>query len=126
MFKTVLFPIDLSQDNIETTSKAIELIKNYPSNLTLLSVVKHSQDVSNQELTISNLKKTQEQIHEANINCDVIERQGEPVFVICNVADNLNVDLIIMGTNGINLEANDKSTPARVIQLVHCPVLVVP
>ena len=37
----------------------------------------------------------------------------------------LNVDLIVMGTRGLNLEEEHESTAARVIQLAPCPVLVV-
>jgi nucleotide-binding universal stress UspA family protein len=34
--------------------------------------------------------------------------------------------VIVMGTRGITLEADQQSTAARVIQLAPCPVLVVP
>jgi nucleotide-binding universal stress UspA family protein len=60
------------------------------------------------------------------VSCQEIEREGKPAFVICDVADELNVDVIVMGTRGVNLEADSGSTAARVIQLAPCPVLVVP
>jgi nucleotide-binding universal stress UspA family protein len=56
----------------------------------------------------------------------VVERQGKPAFVICDVADEMNVDVIVMGTRGVNLSSDGESTAARVIQLAPCPVLVVP
>ena len=46
--------------------------------------------------------------------------------MICDVADELNIDLIVMGTRGVNLEEDSQSTAVRVIQLAPCPVLVVP
>jgi nucleotide-binding universal stress UspA family protein len=56
----------------------------------------------------------------------VIERQGKPAFVIGDVADEIEADLIVMGTRGLTLESDETSTAARVIQLAPCPVMVVP
>ena len=63
---------------------------------------------------------------QAGIACDVVEREGKPAFVIGDVADEVNADVIVMGTRGITLETDQQSTAARVIQLAPCPVLVVP
>ncbi len=82
--------------------------------------------MNNAQLITSLLKKAQEQIRQAGLTCDVLNKQGKPAFVICDVADDLNVDLIVIGTKGINLEEDMESTAARVIQLAPCPVLVVP
>jgi nucleotide-binding universal stress UspA family protein len=61
------------------------------------------------------------------VACEVIEREGKPAFVICDVADEINADVIVMGTRGLTLEADEApSTASRVIQLAPCPVLVVP
>ena len=65
-------------------------------------------------------------MEQAGISCEVLEKQGKPAFVICDVADELNVDLIVMGTRGLNLEEDQESTAARVIQLAPCPVMVLP
>jgi nucleotide-binding universal stress UspA family protein len=47
--------------------------------------------------------------------------------VICDVADEIDADVIVMGTRGLTLEADEApSTASRVIQLAPCPVLVVP
>ena len=46
--------------------------------------------------------------------------------MICDVANELNVDVILIGTNGVNLERDSDSTAAQVIQFAPCPVLVVP
>ena len=43
-----------------------------------------------------------------------------------DVADKLNVDVIVMGTGGVSLNSDDGSTAARVIELAPCLVLVVP
>jgi len=127
MFETVLLPIDQSRQAFETTSKAIQLAKSHQSHIIMLSVVQSEHpEMNNTELLTSLLKKAKKQIEQAGVSCDLLEKQGNPSFVICDVADDLNVDLIIMGTRGINLEGNSQSTAARVIQLAPCPVLVVP
>ncbi len=126
MFKTILFPLDQSRAYEDTTCQAIELAKTYQSDITLLAVLQPNQCINNQELIASQLKKTQNQIQEAQIKCDLHERQGKPACVICDVANDLNVDLIVLSTKGVNLESTYKSTAARVIELAPCPVLVVP
>ena len=127
MFKTILLPIDQSREAIETANKAIELAKNHKSNIIMLSVIQPERaEVNNSEVVTSLLHKARTKIEEEGIHCDVLEKVGKPAFVICDVADELNVDLIVMGTRGLNLEEDQESTAARVIQLAPCPVLVVP
>ena len=127
MFKTVLFPIDQSREAFETANKAIQLAKNHQSHIIMLSVVQLERpEMDDTEFVASLLNRAKEQMEQAGISCEVLEKQGKPAFVICDIADELNVDLIVMGTRGLNLESDDESTAARVIQLAPCPVLVVP
>jgi nucleotide-binding universal stress UspA family protein len=73
------------------------------------------------------LEQARSRFHEQGVSCEVIEREGKPAFVICDVADEINADVIVMGTRGLSLEADEApSTASRVIQLAPCPVLVVP
>ena len=127
MFKTILLPIDQSREAIETANKAIELAKNHKSNIIMLSVIQPERaEMNNSDVVTSLLHKARTKIEEEGIHCDVLEKRGKPAFVICDVADELNVDLIVMGTRGLNLEEDQESTAARVIQLAPCPVMVVP
>ena len=127
MFKNILLPIDQSREAIETASKAIQLAKSHKSKIIMLCVLQGKRaEMNNTEVIASLLNRAQVQIEQEGINCDVLEKEGKPAFVICDVADELNVDLIVMGTRGLNLEENQESTAARVIQLAPCPVLVVP
>ena len=127
MFKTVLFPIDQSREAFETANKAIQLAKNHQSHIIMLSVVQPERpEMDDTEFVASLLNRAKEQMEQAGISCEVLEKQGKPAFVICDIADELNVDLIVMGTRGINLESDNESAAARVIQLAPCPVLVVP
>jgi nucleotide-binding universal stress UspA family protein len=72
------------------------------------------------------LEQARSRFQEQGVQADVIEREGKPAFVIGDVADEINADVIVMGTRGIALEDGSQSTAARVIQLAPCPVLVVP
>ncbi len=127
MFEKLLFPIDKSREAFETANKAIQLAKNHQSHIIILSVVQTERpEMHDKDLINSLLNRAQKQMKQAGISCEVLEKLGNPAFVICDVADDLNVDLIVMGTRGVNLETDDESTAARVIQLAPCPVLVMP
>ena len=127
MFETVLFPIDQSREALEAAGKALELARSHSSRLVLLSVVQPERpEMHDHEAVAALLAQTRERFEQAGVSCQEIEREGKPAFVICDVADELNVDVIVMGTRGVNLEADSGSTAARVIQLAPCPVLVVP
>ena len=127
MFKTVLFPIDHSREAVETANKAIQLAKNHQSHIIMLSILPPERpEMENSELVTSLLEKVQEQIELAGLTCEILKKEGNPAFVICDIADDLEVDVIVMGTRGINMELDAESTASRVIQLAPCPVLVVP
>ena len=127
MFETVLFPIDHSREAMATASKALELASSHGSRLILLSVVQPERpEMHDPDAVAALLDRADQKIQQLGIPCEVLEKEGKPAFVICDVADERNVDLIVMGTRGVNLEGDSESTAARVIQLAPCPVLVVP
>ncbi|MEL6321490.1 MAG: universal stress protein, partial [Cyanobacteria bacterium J06626_14] len=66
--------------------------------------------------------------NDQGIEAETLEKEGNPAFVICDVADELNVDLIVMGSRGADLTNVDSAEGVsnRVINLSPCPVLVVP
>ncbi|MEM9905992.1 MAG: universal stress protein [Cyanobacteria bacterium P01_D01_bin.44] len=136
MFKTVLFPIDASPEAQQAAGTAVELIKFHQSRLYLLSVVEaadaegrinHPEQAS-PEAVAQLLEKAKALFNEQGIETEAIEREGKPAFVICDVADEISADLIIMGCRGIGLteEGQADSVSNRVINLAPCPVLVVP
>ncbi|QNI86414.1 universal stress protein [Synechococcus sp. PROS-7-1] len=127
MFETVLFPIDQSREAVETAGKALELARSHNSRLVVLSVVQPERpEMHDHQAVATLLAEARTRFEQAGVACDVVEREGKPAFVICDVADELNVDVIVMGTRGVNLQAESGSTASRVIQLAPCPVLVVP
>ena len=127
MFETVLFPIDLSIEALEPAGKALELARRDGSRLVLLSVLPPvSGEKHDHEAVAAVLSQTRKRCELAGVICQQVERSGKPVSVICDLADELNVDVIVMGTRGVNLESDSGSTAAQVLQLAPCPVLVVP
>ena len=123
MFDTVLFPIDQSRQALETAGIALRLAQQHNSRLVLLSVVETGDDP---KVVAQLLEQAQQSFGQAGVTAQVIEREGMPAFVIGDVADEINADVIVMGTRGIAIEGDQQSTAARVIQLAPCPVLVVP
>ena len=127
MFETVLFPLDNSRQATETASVALQLAQRHGSRLVILSVVEPEEGVMHDPQVVANLlEQARTGFEQAGVSCEVIEREGKPAFVIGDVADEINADVIVMGTRGIALESDSQSTAARVIQLAPCPVLVVP
>ena len=123
MFDTVLFPIDRSRQAMDTAAVALQLAQQHSSRLVLLSVVEPGDDP---QAVPQLLEQARQSFEQAGVACQVIEREGKPAFVIGDVADEINADVIVMGTRGIAIESDQQSTAARVIQLAPCPVLVVP
>ena len=127
MFETVLFPIDQSRQTMETAAVALELAKTHGSRLVVLSVVEAEEGAMHDAAAVAKLlEQARASFEQAGVPCEMLEREGKPAFVIGDVADEINADLIVMGTRGLSLESSEPSTAARVIQLAPCPVLVVP
>ena len=136
MFKTVLFPIDASRESRQAAEIVANLVRNYSSRLLVLSVVEPPEDDQGaQVVDQTSIAAVAELLTEAKtffsaqgIEAEIVEREGKPAFVICDVADELEADLIIMGSRGMGLteEGAVESVSNRVINLSPCPVLIVP
>ncbi|MBD2387061.1 universal stress protein [Cylindrospermum sp. FACHB-282] len=135
MFKTVLFPIDQSREAREAADVVANVVQNYSSRLVLLSVVEEpppdtpsADPMVSPEIVAKLLENAQALFSQQGITAEVLERQGKPAFTICDVADEIEADLIIMGCRGLGLteEGATDSVTARVINLSPCPVLIVP
>jgi nucleotide-binding universal stress UspA family protein len=105
----------------------LQLARQHGSRVVLLSVVEEEEGSMHDPVAVTQLlEQARSRFEQAGLPCDVFERQGKPAFVIGDVADEINADVIVIGTHGITLEEDQHSTAARVIQLAPCPVLVVP
>lgn len=134
MFKTILFPLDQSRESREAADVAIKLAHTHQSDrIVLLSVMEEAETAHSQTMTshdaISELLKTAQKLfEEKGLKAETLERSGKPAFVICDVADEIPADVIIMGCRGTGLteEGAADSVTNRVINLSPCPVLIVP
>jgi len=138
MFKTVLFPIDQSPESREAAETVANVVKTCGSRLVILSVVEpvdveQKSQIANPEMTspeaIARLLTTAKALFaDLGIEAELIERQGKPAFTICDVADEIGAEVIIMGCRGLGLtdEGAQDSVTIRVINLSPCPVLIVP
>lgn len=135
MFKTVLFPIDMSLEAQQASALVAEIVKANQSRLILLSVVEppspESASPSSQaspEAVAQLLQQAKDTFAAQGINTETLEREGQPAFIICDVADEIVADLIVMGCRGVGLieEVQAESVTTRVINLSPCPVLIVP
>jgi nucleotide-binding universal stress UspA family protein len=137
MFNKILFPLDRSREAQEAIAVAIDLVQKYQSKLILLSVVEDpdlAAEVSDDPVMQSPeaidqlLHSAQAMFAKRGIQAEILQREGKPAFTICDVADELNVNLIVMGSSGIGLDVEHtaESVASRVINLAPCPVLIVP
>lgn len=134
MFKTVLFPIDQSREAGEAAEAVVNIVQTYKSRLVLLSVVEEATDEANSdpmksvEAVAKLLETAKNLFSQQGIQTETIEREGKPAFTICDVADEIGANLIIMGCRGMGLseEGLTDSVTNRVINLSPCPVLIVP
>ncbi|GAC1451181.1 MAG: universal stress protein [Chamaesiphon sp.] len=139
MFKTVLFPVDRSRETREAAEVVVNIVQKYGSSLVLLSVLEPPASESEAEPPASSmmaspealaelLKTAQDLFAQQGIQSQILEREGKPAFVICDVADEIGADMIVMGCRGLGLteEGASESVTNRVINLSPCPVLVVP
>lgn len=136
MFKTVLFPIDQSRESREAADTVANVVNTYRSRLIILSVVEAPEaeetpaaaERSSPQAIAELLESAKALFRNQGIEAEAIEREGKPAFTICDVADEIGADLIIMGCRGLGLteEGMADSVTNRVINLSPCPVLIVP
>lgn len=129
MFRTILFPIELTREARKAIQLTADMVKTHQSKLSILSVVETDDDgaMSSEEQVAKLLQEAKLFFAKEGISAETIERKGVPAFTICDVADEINADLIIMGCRGLGLideEAAADSVTNRVINLASCPVLV--
>lgn len=137
MFKTILFPLDRSREARDAAESVAQLVKIHNSRLILLSVVEKKpqteeipvpKGMESVEAVAHLLQGAQALFSSLGIETEAIEREGMASFTICDVADEISADLIVMGCRGLGLttEGAAESVTNRVINLAPCPVLVIP
>jgi len=135
MFQTVLFPVNDSRESREAAEVVANVVQKYSSRLVLLSVrvpaeseETSQQSMSDYEAIAKLLEGAKAMFAQQGIETEVMEREGKPAFVICDIADEIDANLIVMGSRGMGLteEGISDSVTNRVVNLSPCPVLIVP
>ena len=146
MFIKILCATDLNAATNEAVKKSVQLAHQYNSKIIMLNV--HEEFMSKEEMgmlrvSIDTMKlefettatKSKEEmseviknLHAEDIQVEYIIKEGKSNLVICEEAERLKVDLIIMGVSDKNIISNFifRSTASYVIEHVDIPVLVVP
>ena len=125
MFSTILLPLAPHSTDSATLAQVQSLVCAPDGRVVLLRLN------GDQAAAVEVFEPVQRHLEAAGLICTVIERQlqaldDSPAAVIAEVAAELNVDVIVMGGPGVNLEIDSSSPAASVIELASCPVLVVP
>ena len=135
MYKTLLLAIDSSPSAKKVLQSALDMAQLCGSKVVVLSVVETEEhsDPAHPEQTskdaVANLLSQSKTVFEQRgFTAETVEREGNPAFIICDVADDVSADLVVMGCRGTGLieDGCEESVSNRVINLSPCPVLVVP
>ena len=146
MYKNILAPINLESSSKVELLEALKLAQKFNSKVFLLSV--HEQFKSKEEMVMSrvSINTISEEIKEAaieaknklkqmvddtefgDVECDYILRDGKPEDAIVDIALELNINLIVMSTDGKDSMSDYVSGTISqiVIDKSSCPVLVIP
>ena len=146
MFIKILCATDLNTTSNEAVKKAVQLAHQYNSKIIMLNVheefmtkeemgmLRVSIDAMKLEIETIALKAKKEmsevikKLHAEDIQVEYIIKEGKSNLVICEEAERIQADLIIMGVSEKNIVSNFifRSTASFVIEHVEIPVLVVP
>ena len=146
MFIKILCATDLNTTSNEAVKKAVQLAHQYNSKIIMLNVheefmtkeemgmLRVSIDAMKLEIETIALKAKKEmsevikKLHAEDIQVEYIIKEGKSNQVICQEAEKIQADLIIMGVSEKNIVSNFifRSTASYVIEHVEIPVLVVP
>jgi nucleotide-binding universal stress UspA family protein len=141
-FKKILCPVDLSDISRESLRKAVGLAQQYGAELLVAHVVSSAAWLSPPLHSMSiNISEYQEKIHQSSsealgrlvaevvpgqLQTEVILQTGDPSHMISELADEKEVDLIVMSSRENTALGRFifGSVAERVLRSVSCPVLV--
>ena len=146
MFKNILCPVDMHPRSRMALRKAINIAHQFNSKIVLLSI--HEEFLSKKQMIMSrvsvsslgdefkkiateaknDMKNLVKDLEADDIKCEYILRDGIPADIIVKLSDEMDIDLIVMGTNGRDSLSDYivGSTTQKVVEKSKCPVLVMP
>ena len=146
MFIKILCATDLNVTSNEAVKKAVQLAHQYNSKIIMLNVQEEfitKEEMGMLRVSIDTIKSEFEKIafqvkndmikvikilHAEDIQVEYLIKEGKSNQVICQEAERVQADLIIMGVSEKNIVSNFifRSTASFVIEHINIPVLVVP
>ena len=146
MFTKILCATDLHPASNEAIKKAVQLAHQYNSKIIMLNVQEEfitKEEMGMLRVSIDTIKSEFEKIafqvkndmikvikilHAEDIQVEYLIKEGKSNQVICQEAERVQADLIIMCVSEKNIVSNFifRSTASFVIEHVEIPVLVVP
>ena len=135
----ILVPIGFSDQSIIALEQAFSLAKIKKSKVFLLSVIDEPSKIESLFLDDrrNELKKkvkdrlvilSQKYATKYNVSVEIMVAKGKVYEKIIDVAEMVNADLIVMGTNGAPQGVFKRmigSNAERVVRLAHCPVITI-
>ena len=140
MFKTIAVGTDGSETADKAVDVAFDLAERYQARLLLFSVYTPVSDkelarerasappdaqwsIHATERVDATLARTKKRAAERGIDAETVARRGEPAEVICELAEELEVDLLVVGNKGINRRVLG-SVPKTICQQAPCSVVL--
>lgn len=133
----VLIPVDGSDSSKNAAKYAAHLVnarnpKLYllnvwePVNMTIGGEVAEKLRAEEQAKAMALLEEYKKLLEPCGLDVELIARSGRPDYVILNVQDELDCDLIVIGSRGLSVLENVimGSVVTRVLEGATCPVLV--
>jgi nucleotide-binding universal stress UspA family protein len=97
-----------------------------PVNMTIGGEMAEKLRQSAQAKAMATLEEYRKLLEPCGMEVELIARSGRPDYVILNVQDELDCDLIVIGSRGLSVLENVimGSVVTRVLEGANCPVLV--
>jgi nucleotide-binding universal stress UspA family protein len=140
MFKTIAVATDGTETADKAVDVAIDIAERYGARLLILSAYTPPSDKQLEQARSQLPEEVQWTIHaaeqvdtilgtalhrarERGLDGDTVARRGEPAEVICSLAAEHDVDLLVVGNKGMNRRVFG-SVPRSVCQRAPCSVVV--
>ena len=133
----VLIPVDGSDSSKNAAKYGTQLVnarnpKIYllnvwePINMTIGGEMAERLRKNAYDKSMAMLKEFKESLEGCGMEIELISRSGRPDYVILNTQDELDCDLIVIGSRGLSVLENVimGSVVTRVLEGANCPVLV--
>ena len=135
----ILIPIGFSDQSMIALGQAFNLAKIKQSEIILLSVIEEPNKIESlflddrthelqQKVNDKLVEVGKEYAEKYDIHVETMVAKGRVYEKIIDVAEMVNADLIVMGTNGTPKGVMKKvigSNAERVVRLAHCPVITI-